>query len=185
VPSSVRRTGEHSRAGPGGGRPAAHDRRQPRACRGRAARSPSPGRRARRDRDDGAEYAGLARPDDAAAGRRRRQHRVRVGRRIGPGPDRPYRVRRRGRDARRRGSGGMTHPQSAIRNPRSAMSLRLYVEAMDAVLVEVSADGRVRLENEEWSRPTLQERRAILFAAKTAVEELTELVEVLQDGPAE
>jgi len=74
---------------------------------------------------------------------------------------------------------------SAIRNPRSAMSLRLYVEQMDAVVVEVSADGRVRLENEDWSRPTLQERRAILFAAATAIEELTELVEILQDGAAE
>jgi hypothetical protein len=65
------------------------------------------------------------------------------------------------------------------------MSLRLYVETMDSVLVEVSADGRVRLEHEDWTRPTLQERRAILFAAKTAIEELTELVEILQDGPAE
>ena len=65
------------------------------------------------------------------------------------------------------------------------MSLRLYVDAMDSVVVDVSADGRVRLENEDWSRPTLQERRAILFAAKTAIEELTELVDALQDGPAE
>ena len=65
------------------------------------------------------------------------------------------------------------------------MSLKLYVDAMDAVVVEVSADGRVRLENEDWSRPTLQERRAILFAATTAIEELTELVEILQDGAAE
>ena len=63
--------------------------------------------------------------------------------------------------------------------------MKLFVEQMDAVLVDVSADGRVRLENEDWSRPTLQERRAILFAATTAIEELTELVEILQGGPAE
>jgi len=62
------------------------------------------------------------------------------------------------------------------------MSLRLYVEPMDAVVVEVSPDGRVRLENEDWRTPTLQERRAILYAAKNAVEEITELIEILQDG---
>jgi hypothetical protein len=63
--------------------------------------------------------------------------------------------------------------------------MKLYVDAMDAVVVDVSADGRVRLEDEEWSRPTLQERRAILFAATTAIQELTELVEILQGGSAE
>ncbi|HXI31057.1 MAG TPA: hypothetical protein VNG89_21620 [Vicinamibacterales bacterium] len=50
---------------------------------------------------------------------------------------------------------------------------------MDAVVVEVDADGRVRLENEDWRTPTLQEKRAILFAAKTEIEELTELAEIL------
>jgi hypothetical protein len=61
--------------------------------------------------------------------------------------------------------------------------MKLYVETMDAVVVDVGADGRVRLENEDWSEPTLQERRAILYAAKNAIEELTELVEILQgDG---
>jgi hypothetical protein len=58
--------------------------------------------------------------------------------------------------------------------------VRLYVEQMDATVVEVGADGRVRLDNEEWSAPTLQERRAILYAATTAVEELTELIDILQ-----
>ena len=57
--------------------------------------------------------------------------------------------------------------------------MKLYVEPMDAVVVEVSADGRVRLENEDWSSPTLQERRAILYAAKNEVEALTELIEIL------
>ncbi len=58
--------------------------------------------------------------------------------------------------------------------------MRLYVETMDAVVVEVAADGRVRLENEDWSAPSLQERRAILFAATHAVEELNELIDILQ-----
>jgi acyl-CoA reductase-like NAD-dependent aldehyde dehydrogenase len=58
--------------------------------------------------------------------------------------------------------------------------VKLYVDAMDAVVVEVSADGRVRLENEEWSRPTLQERRAILYAAGNAVDELKELIDILE-----
>ena len=50
---------------------------------------------------------------------------------------------------------------------------------MDAVVVEVSSEGRVRLENEDWSTPTLQERRAILYAATNEVEALTELIEIL------
>ena len=58
--------------------------------------------------------------------------------------------------------------------------MRLYVEPMDAVVVEVAADGRVRLEHEDWSEPTLQERRAILYAATQAVEELNELIDILQ-----
>jgi hypothetical protein len=58
--------------------------------------------------------------------------------------------------------------------------VRLYVEPMDAVVVEVAPDGRVRLENEEWSEPSLQERRAILYAAKQSLEELTELIDILQ-----
>jgi hypothetical protein len=57
--------------------------------------------------------------------------------------------------------------------------MKLYVETMDAVVVDVGADGRVRLEHEDWSEPTLQERRAILYAAKNAIEELNELVEIL------
>ena len=60
--------------------------------------------------------------------------------------------------------------------------MRLYVEPMDAVVVEVSSEGRVRLENEDWSTPSLQERRAILYAAKNEVEELTELIEILDSA---
>ena len=58
--------------------------------------------------------------------------------------------------------------------------MRLYVETMDAIVVEVASDGRVRLENEEWSEPTLQERRAIMHSAQQEMASLTELVEILQ-----
>lgn len=57
--------------------------------------------------------------------------------------------------------------------------MRLYVETMDAVLVEVDAEGRVRFENEEWTVPTLQERRAILHAARHEVESLREIIDAL------
>ena len=60
--------------------------------------------------------------------------------------------------------------------------MRLYVEPMDAVVVEVSADGRVRLENEDWRTPTLQERRAIIYAAREALEELEELLDIFERG---
>lgn len=63
------------------------------------------------------------------------------------------------------------------------MSLRLYVGPMDAVLVDVSADGDIRLEDEDWRRPTLQERRAIVYAATNAIEDLKELLDILQDDP--
>lgn len=58
--------------------------------------------------------------------------------------------------------------------------MRLYVETMDAVVVDVDRDGRVRLENEEWSTPTLQERRAIIYAAEKELAALNELVDILQ-----
>jgi len=58
--------------------------------------------------------------------------------------------------------------------------MRLYVEPMDAVVVEVGDDGRVRLEHEAWSTPTLQERRAIIYAARNEREALDELIEILE-----
>jgi hypothetical protein len=64
------------------------------------------------------------------------------------------------------------------------MPLKLYVEAMDATLVEVSADGRIRLEDEDWRTPTLQERRAIISAATTAIDDLSELLEILDGDSA-
>jgi hypothetical protein len=58
--------------------------------------------------------------------------------------------------------------------------MKLYVETMDAVVVDVQADGRVRFENEDWSRPTLQEKRAIIHAAQEELAALGELIEILQ-----
>lgn len=60
--------------------------------------------------------------------------------------------------------------------------MRLYVEPMDAVLVEFDQDGRIRLEGEDWSVPTLQERRAILYAAENQVAELRQLADLLAGG---
>ena len=52
------------------------------------------------------------------------------------------------------------------------------------MVVEVDADGRVRLENEDWSTPTLQERRAIIYAAQQELSALTELLETLRPDEA-
>jgi hypothetical protein len=57
--------------------------------------------------------------------------------------------------------------------------MKLYVEPMDAVVVEVSSDGRVRLEDDDWSTPTLQEKRAIIYAAEQELLALGELLEIL------
>ena len=59
--------------------------------------------------------------------------------------------------------------------------MRLYVEPMNAVVIDVDTDGRVRLENEDWSTPTLQERRAIIYAAANEIAALNELIDTLQD----
>jgi hypothetical protein len=61
--------------------------------------------------------------------------------------------------------------------------MKLYVEPMDAVVVEISPDGQVRLENETWTTPTLQERRAIIYAARTESAALAELLEILDPQP--
>ena len=60
--------------------------------------------------------------------------------------------------------------------------MKLYVGPMDATLVEVDADGRVRFEKEEWTTPTLQEKRAIIYSARIELAELTELLERLERG---
>ena len=58
--------------------------------------------------------------------------------------------------------------------------MRLYIEPMDTVLVEFDSAGRVRLDNEEWSEPSLQEARAILYAAENEIAKLQELFDVLE-----
>ena len=57
--------------------------------------------------------------------------------------------------------------------------MKLYVEPMDVVVVEVDRDGRVRLDSDEWIVPTLQEKRAIIYAAQQELATLTEWVDVL------
>ena len=63
------------------------------------------------------------------------------------------------------------------------MFMRLFVEPMDAVVVEADSDGRVRLESEGWSVPTLQERRAIIYAAQNEIDALEELIAVVSGPP--
>jgi len=59
--------------------------------------------------------------------------------------------------------------------------MKLFVETMDAVLVEFNQHGKVRFDGEEWSVPTLQEQRAILYAAQNKVAELQELIQSLDE----
>jgi hypothetical protein len=63
--------------------------------------------------------------------------------------------------------------------------MNLYIPTMEAVLVECRADGHVRLEGEEWVRPTLQERRAIIHAAREQIAELEELIAMLDQEQGE
>ena len=58
--------------------------------------------------------------------------------------------------------------------------MRLFVEPMNATVVEVDGTGRVHIENEGWSAPTLQERRAIIYAAKDEMSALDELIAILE-----
>ena len=58
--------------------------------------------------------------------------------------------------------------------------MKLFVPTMDAFVVEFDADGRVRFDDEDWSTPSVQERRAIIHAAKDQLEHLTELLDVLE-----
>jgi hypothetical protein len=57
--------------------------------------------------------------------------------------------------------------------------MKLFVGPMAATLVEVDADGRVRFDGEDWTTPSLQERRAIIYAARNELADLTELLEWL------
>ena len=58
--------------------------------------------------------------------------------------------------------------------------MRLFVEPMDATVVEADGNGRVNIENEGWSQPTLQERRAIIYAARNEISALDELITILE-----
>jgi hypothetical protein len=57
--------------------------------------------------------------------------------------------------------------------------MKLYVEAMDSTVVDVDVDGRIRLADDEWIQPSLQERRAILYAAANEIDALNELTDIL------
>jgi len=54
---------------------------------------------------------------------------------------------------------------------------------MDATVVDISPDGRVRFDNEDWIKPSVQERRAIIHAARQAVDDLTDLLQILETAP--
>lgn len=57
--------------------------------------------------------------------------------------------------------------------------MRLYIAPMDAVLVDFDDAGRIRLDGEEWTVPSLQEQRAVIYAAREEMARLTELLEAL------
>ena len=57
--------------------------------------------------------------------------------------------------------------------------MHLFIEPMDASLLEVDSQGQVKFQNEDWIAPTLQERRAILYAAHKELEVLQELIDIL------
>jgi hypothetical protein len=58
--------------------------------------------------------------------------------------------------------------------------MHLYVEPMDCVVVDVSDDGRILIENEDWSVPSTQEQRAVIYAARDEIARLTELIDALE-----
>jgi hypothetical protein len=59
--------------------------------------------------------------------------------------------------------------------------MKLFVPTMDAVLVEFDEHGRIRFDNEDWSMPSVQERRAIIHAAKDQLDHLKELLDALEN----
>jgi hypothetical protein len=59
--------------------------------------------------------------------------------------------------------------------------MKLYVGPMDSVVVDFENDGKVQLDGEgEFRVPSLQERRAIIYAARSELAALTELLDVLE-----
>ena len=61
--------------------------------------------------------------------------------------------------------------------------MRLFVATMDAFLVDFDEHGRIRFDNEDWAKPSVQERRAIIHAARDQMEHLKELLDVLESEP--
>ena len=51
---------------------------------------------------------------------------------------------------------------------------------MNVTVTDVDTDGRVHIDGEGWSTPTLQEKRAILYAAEHEMAALAELRDILQ-----
>ena len=60
--------------------------------------------------------------------------------------------------------------------------MKLYVEPMDCVVVDVTADGRVQIDGEDPRRPTLQERRAIIYAAEKEIAALSDWLRILESA---
>jgi hypothetical protein len=58
--------------------------------------------------------------------------------------------------------------------------MKLFVPTMDAVLGEFDEHGRIRFDNEDRSTPSVQERRAIIHAAKDQLDHLKELLDALE-----
>lgn len=58
--------------------------------------------------------------------------------------------------------------------------MHLYVAPMDTVVVDFAADGRIKCQNEDWTLPSMQEQRAVMYAAREQIALLTELVERLE-----
>ena len=58
--------------------------------------------------------------------------------------------------------------------------MKLFVEPMDAFVVDVTEDGKVQIDDQPLAVPSLQERRAILYAAQQEIEALKELVMILE-----
>ena len=61
--------------------------------------------------------------------------------------------------------------------------MKLFVATMDAFLVDFDADGRIRFDDEDWCKPSVQERRAIIHAARDQMEHLKALLDVLESEP--
>jgi len=58
--------------------------------------------------------------------------------------------------------------------------MHLYVAPMDCVIVDYDEEGRIRIDGEDWSVPSLQEQRAVIYAARDEIARLTELAEILE-----